>query len=106
MKFAGILAVAAVALEGVSAHYIFQQVKAGSGSYGAIWQNIRAHTNMNSPVTSLTSNDLRCNVGAKAGSTLSVKAGETVSFKLDTVRGTPVMMSLSVPIVFCCPSLF
>ncbi|KAJ1324007.1 lytic cellulose monooxygenase (C1-hydroxylating) [Microdochium nivale] len=84
MKFAGILAVAAVALEGVSAHYIFQQVKAGSGSYGAIWQNIRAHTNMNSPVTSLTSNDLRCNVGAKAGSTLSVKAGETVSFKLDT----------------------
>lgn len=83
MKVTGILAVAAVAFESVSAHYIFQQLKVGSTQYST-WQNIRQHTNGNSPVIDLASNDLRCNVGAKASTTAPVKAGDTVTFKLDT----------------------
>ncbi|KAH7018005.1 glycoside hydrolase family 61 protein [Microdochium trichocladiopsis] len=83
MKVAGILAVAAVALEGVSAHYIFQQLKVANTQF-SLWQNIRQHTNGNSPVTDLASNDLRCNVGAKAGTTASVKAGDSFTFTLDT----------------------
>jgi len=78
---------AAVALGAtdVSAHYIFQQLSVG-GTKNAVWQYIREHTNFNSPVTELSSNDLRCNVGAdgKKTQTLSVKAGDSFTFSLDT----------------------
>ncbi|KAK3330733.1 glycosyl hydrolase family 61-domain-containing protein [Apodospora peruviana] len=74
-----------LAISNVSAHYIFQQLSVGS-TKNPVWKYIRQHTNYNSPVTDLTSNDLRCNVGA-AGSgteTVSVKAGEQFTFTLDT----------------------
>jgi len=38
MKVAGILAAAVMAFEGVSGHYIFQQLKVGSTQYST-WQN-------------------------------------------------------------------
>lgn len=41
MKVTGILAVAAMALEGVSGHYIFQQLKVGSTQYST-WQNSKS----------------------------------------------------------------
>lgn len=53
---------------------------------GAAYQNVRQNTNYNSPVTDLTSNDLRCNVGGATGgstSTISVAAGSTHTFKSD-----------------------
>lgn len=52
----------------------------------AQYQYIRENTNYNSPVTDLTSDDLRCNVGANGSSTdtISVAAGSTVTFTLDT----------------------
>jgi hypothetical protein len=53
---------------------------------GGAYQNIRRNTNNNSPVTSLSSNDLRCNVGGASGgstTTVSVAAGSTVSFTAD-----------------------
>ena len=38
MKVAGVLAAAVMAFEGVSGHYIFQQLKVGSTQYST-WQN-------------------------------------------------------------------
>jgi hypothetical protein len=65
---------------------IFQYLTA-NGQKGAKYQNVRTNTNNNSPVTSLSSNDLRCNVGASSGggstTTVSVAAGASVSFTAD-----------------------
>ncbi|KAK3350203.1 glycosyl hydrolase family 61-domain-containing protein [Lasiosphaeria hispida] len=78
--------IAALALGSeVSAHYIFQSFAVGSAK-GAAYDHIRKNSNYNSPVTSLTSNDLRCNVGGASGagtSTLDVKAGDAFTFTSD-----------------------
>ncbi|KAH6683139.1 glycoside hydrolase family 61 protein [Halenospora varia] len=86
MKFtsyaAGLLAVASQ----VSGHYIFQQLTA-NGVKNAAYVYVRKNTNYNSPVTDLASKDLRCNVGGESGvntSTVSVAAGSSVTFSLDT----------------------
>jgi hypothetical protein len=64
---------------------IFWELTA-NGQKGSQYQNIRRNTNMNSPVESLSSNDLRCNVGGGSGSstsTVSVSAGSSVTFHSD-----------------------
>ncbi|KAF2640208.1 hypothetical protein P280DRAFT_428039, partial [Massarina eburnea CBS 473.64] len=81
---AAVLLVATLA-EVAQGHYIFQYLTA-NGAKGGKYQNVRTNTNNNSPVTSLSSNDLRCNVGAGTGgstSTVSVAAGSSVSFTAD-----------------------
>jgi plastocyanin len=52
---------------------------------GAEYQWIRKNTNYNSPVTDVTSTDIRCNVGANGTGTdiVTVSAGSTVKFTLD-----------------------
>ncbi|KAI1194140.1 endoglucanase II [Nemania serpens] len=84
-SFAGVAALVALAANTVSGHYIFQQFTASSTKYG-VYQYIRKNTNQNSPVTELTSNDLRCNVGGASGSsteTIALTAGQSFSFTLD-----------------------
>ncbi|TGJ81557.1 hypothetical protein E0Z10_g7198 [Xylaria hypoxylon] len=102
-NFVSLAAVSALAANTVSAHYIFQEFTAGSTKFD-LFQYIRKNSNYNSPVTGnyhatpthdnkfiditvdLTSNDLRCNVGATGTGTetIDVTAGETFSFTLDT----------------------
>ncbi|KAH9890765.1 glycoside hydrolase family 61 protein [Xylariomycetidae sp. FL2044] len=84
-SFSSLITAAALAANGVSAHYVFQQLTTGSTQYG-VFENIRENTNGNSPVTDLASNDLRCNVGANGTdtSTVAVTAGESFTFTLDT----------------------
>ena len=79
------LAALSLAVSEVSAHYIFQQLSIGSTKY-PVFEYIRQNSNYNSPVTDLTSDDLRCNVGASGASTdtVSVKAGDQFTFTLDT----------------------
>jgi hypothetical protein len=63
---------------------MFQYLTA-NGVKGSQYQNIRPVPN-NSPVTSLSDNSLRCNVGGGSGgstTTVSVAAGSTVSFTAD-----------------------
>lgn len=70
----------------VSAHYIFDQLSIGSTQY-PVYQYIRKNTNYNSPVTDLTSDDLRCNVGGENGTdtqTVAVMAGDQFTFTLNT----------------------
>ncbi|KAI8948135.1 endoglucanase II [Xylaria longipes] len=83
-SFASLAAVSALAVNTVSAHYIFQQLTAGTTKFDT-FQYIRKNSNYNSPVTDLTSNDLRCNVGASGSGTETIEmtAGETFSFTLD-----------------------
>ncbi|KAJ4002543.1 hypothetical protein NW752_012464 [Fusarium irregulare] len=85
MKIAASLAAAVALVQSASAHYIFQQLSVGSTKY-PVFQYIRQNSNYNSPVTDLASNDLRCNVGASGSNTqtVAVKAGESITFTLDT----------------------
>ncbi|KAK4236415.1 glycoside hydrolase [Achaetomium macrosporum] len=83
----GLLGAAALSLAvgEASAHYIFQQLTTG-GIKHDVFQYIRKNSNYNSPVTDLSSNDLRCNVGATGAGTdtVTVKAGDSFTFTLDT----------------------
>jgi len=68
-----------------SAHYIFERFTHGGTEY-PVYQYIRQNSNYNSPVTDLTSNDLRCNVGGEEGNsteTITVAAGDAFSFTSD-----------------------
>ncbi|RYO85196.1 hypothetical protein DL766_001884 [Monosporascus sp. MC13-8B] len=77
--------VATLAAQGVSGHYIFQSLAAGSAK-GTPYEYVRQNTNHNSPVTDLSSPDLRCNVGGATGGgtkTLTLNAGDAFTFTLD-----------------------
>jgi hypothetical protein len=58
-----------------------------NGATGAEYASIRLNTNANSPVTDVTSTDMRCNVGGLASgpttSTTTVAAGSTIGFESD-----------------------
>lgn len=85
MKACTVIAALALGVSEVSGHYIFQQLAVGSKKF-AVYENIRKNTNYNSPVTSLTSNDLRCNVGGNTGAstlTAPIKAGDAFTFTSD-----------------------
>jgi len=66
-------------------HYIFEKFTGPDGTQYPTYQYIRENTNDNSPVTDLTSVDLRCNVGATGSGTetITVAAGDTVAFTSD-----------------------
>lgn len=85
MKCFSAITVLALAANTVSAHYIAQYLSVGSTKY-AKYQHIRQNTNDNSPVTSLSDTNLRCNVGgARGGSTTTVDiaAGSAFTFTYD-----------------------
>jgi hypothetical protein len=85
MKLTALLAALALGVADVSGHYIFQQLSVGSKKFD-VYENIRKNTNYNSPVTSLSSNDLRCNVGGSSGASttvVSVAAGDSFTFTTD-----------------------
>ncbi|KAH8669720.1 glycosyl hydrolase family 61-domain-containing protein [Tricladium varicosporioides] len=84
-SFVSVLFGAAALASQASAHYIFQQFTYG-GTKFPVYQYIRQNTNMNSPVTDLTSTDLRCNVGGLTGGstqTITVKAGDSFTITSD-----------------------
>jgi hypothetical protein len=87
MKTFAFLAAVSALTSQVSAHYIFQQITYGGTKY-PVYQYIRKNTNYNSPITDVTSNDLRCNEGGApgtaAGGTLSVTAGSSFTITADT----------------------
>ncbi|KAG9075923.1 hypothetical protein FS749_012350 [Ceratobasidium sp. UAMH 11750] len=83
MKLTTALAIA-LSANGVFGHYIFNKLIV-NGVTGAAFANIRPVPN-NSPVTSVTVNDIRCNVGGTSGgstTTATTSAGSTVGFVLD-----------------------
>jgi len=67
------------------AHYIFERFTYGGTEY-PVYQYIRPNTNYNSPITDLTSDDLRCNQGGETGNgteTITVTAGSEFTFTTD-----------------------
>lgn len=80
-----LVAALSLAVTEVSGHYIFQQFSIGSKKF-AVYEHLRKNNNHNSPVTSLSSNDLRCNVGGASGAstvTAPITAGESFTFSTD-----------------------
>lgn len=69
------------------AHYRWTKLVANGGAVGSDYQYVRLNTNYNSPVTDVTSNDIRCNTGsqpnAASTSTYTVAAGSTIGLGLD-----------------------
>jgi hypothetical protein len=106
MKSTLSLAALSVAIGNVSAHYIFQQLSVGSTQY-PVFQYIRQNSNYNSPVTDLTSDDLRCNVGASGASTetVTVAAGSQLTFTLDTpvYHQGPISVYAALPLAHPSP---
>lgn len=83
--FCTVLAALSLGAAEVSGHYIFQQFSVGSKKF-AVYEHLRKNTNMNSPVTSLSSNDLRCNAGGNSGAntvTVPIAAGDPFTFITD-----------------------
>ena len=68
------------------AHYRWTKLVANGVSTGE-YQYVRLNTNYNSPVTDVTSNDIRCNTGTQPNaaktSTYTVAAGSTIGLGLD-----------------------
>jgi hypothetical protein len=82
----GFLGAAALSLavSEASAHYIFQQLT-WAGTQYPVYQYIRKNSNFNQPVTDLADPNLRCNVWDNSTTdTLTVKAGDSFTFTLDT----------------------
>jgi len=80
MKFIAALTLAAAAIPQVLGHYRFLNFD-GTGDYDYIrsWQNI----NSNGPVTTVSTSDIRCNLGAASTTSLGTKtvnAGDTAKF--------------------------
>ncbi|KAF1987951.1 lytic polysaccharide monooxygenase [Aulographum hederae CBS 113979] len=77
------LSLIALAADLASAHYIFNSISV-DGQKGGPGNGVRMGTSHNSPVTDLTSPELRCNIGAQnAATVVPVKAGSDITFGLD-----------------------
>ena len=85
-SFATIMAAAALA-QTAMAHYRFNQLIVGS-EVTKEYEYVRQNSNMNSPVTDVTSKDLICNAGGldtgAQTKTYKVAPGDTVGFAVDT----------------------
>ena len=83
MKSFTIAALAALWAQKAAAHATFQQLWVDGTDYGS--QCVRL-PGSNSPVTSVASNDIRCNAGAsRASGKCPVKAGSTVTVEMHQV---------------------
>jgi len=83
---AALISLALALVPSVSAHYRWTSLVTGS-TVTTAYQYVRQNTNYNSPVTDVTSTDLRCNVGgldsAATTQTAIVTAGSVVGMALD-----------------------
>ncbi|KAG8812492.1 hypothetical protein FRC20_003958 [Serendipita sp. 405] len=89
----GLASLVLALLPQVTAHYRWVSLING-GVTTTAFQYVRQSTNWNSPVTDVTSNDLRCNVGATTASTANVTAGSTVGFALDQAIFHPGVLNV------------
>ncbi|KAG8841594.1 hypothetical protein FRC20_004939 [Serendipita sp. 405] len=89
----GLASLVLALLPQASAHYRFISLIYG-GVTTTAFQYVRQSTNWNSPVTDVTSNDLRCNVGATTALTANVTAGSTVGFALDQAIYHPGVLNV------------
>ncbi|QRW21298.1 glycoside hydrolase family 61 protein [Rhizoctonia solani] len=79
-----LVALAAAAIQPALAHYRFTKLIDAAGTVTGEYVYVRANTNINSPLTDVSSTDIRCNAGGLASgsktSTATVPAGSTVGF--------------------------
>lgn len=96
------LVAAAALLPAASAHYIFGNLIVGN-NYTGTYEYVRKNSNINSPLTDVTSTDMRCNTGAQASAAstgiYTVAAGSTVgmgvSYGGSVIHPGPLQVYLS-----------
>ncbi|KIO21664.1 hypothetical protein M407DRAFT_27348 [Tulasnella calospora MUT 4182] len=82
--FAAALGLAATLVPQVTAHYRWTSLIV-NGTTTSAYQYVKPNTNINSPVTVVSSNDMTCNAGASAAPGIAwAKAGSVIGFALDT----------------------
>ncbi|KAG8914162.1 hypothetical protein FRC01_004194 [Tulasnella sp. 417] len=87
--FAAALGFAAVLVPQVAAHYRWTSLIV-NGTTTAQYQYVRPYTNMNSPVTDVSSSAFTCNLGSSpAPGIASVKSGTEIGFASDIPIGHP-----------------
>ncbi|KAL1608076.1 hypothetical protein SLS60_003015 [Paraconiothyrium brasiliense] len=91
MRSTLLLAVCAT-LPSALAHWNYDRLIHKGAIVGDYYTYIRRTTNANSPITDVTSTDMRCNSGGASGastSTYTVAAGDEIGFMIDTNFGHP-----------------
>lgn len=84
MKSFTVAALAALWAQNVAAHATFQQLWVDGADYGSKCARLPGS---NSPVTDVTSKDMRCNASpSSASGKCPVKAGSTVTVEMHQVR--------------------
>lgn len=82
--FAAALGLAAALVPQVAAHYRWTSLIV-NGTTTTAYQYVKPNTNINSPVTVVSSSDMTCNAGASSAPGIAwVQAGTSVGFALDT----------------------
>ncbi|CEL58831.1 putative endo-beta-1,4-glucanase D OS=Aspergillus niger (strain CBS 513,88 / FGSC A1513) GN=eglD PE=3 SV=1 [Rhizoctonia solani AG-1 IB] len=93
-----LVALAAAAVQPALAHYRFPKLIDSSGAVTGEYVYVRSNTNINSPLTDVTSTDIRCNAGGlTSGSKTSISnvaAGSTVGFQADIPLTHPGPLSV------------
>jgi len=83
MKSFTVAALTALWAQNVAAHATFQQLWVDGVDFGSQCARL---PNSNNPISSVTSNDIRCNVyGTRPGVKCPVKAGSTVTVEMHQV---------------------
>jgi hypothetical protein len=100
MKVLSLAAAAAILAHQAAAHYIWTDLTIGGTKGTGAAGGIRPNTNYNSPITDLSSNNLRCNEGGLSGSGVAVRtiqAGSQFTFHSDVAvyHQGPVTVYLS-----------
>ncbi|KAG8896805.1 hypothetical protein FRC00_005240 [Tulasnella sp. 408] len=92
--FAAALGLAAVLVPQVAAHYRFTALIV-NGTTTADYQYVKPYTNMNSPVTDVSSTGFTCNIGASSAPGIAwVKSGTQIGFKTDIPIGHPGVINV------------
>ncbi|KAI0179488.1 glycoside hydrolase [Hypoxylon sp. FL1284] len=71
------------------AHWTYSQLIVNDEVVGEPWQYIRPHDNGNAPLTDPNATEFRCNAGAQASQTYTVRAGDELGFSVNDHFGHP-----------------
>ncbi|KAF2789300.1 lytic polysaccharide monooxygenase, partial [Melanomma pulvis-pyrius CBS 109.77] len=86
------LLTASARLPSTLAHWNYDRLIHNGKIVGDYYSYIRQTTNANSPITDITSLDMRCNAGGASGKktqTYTIKAGDEIGFTVNNVFGHP-----------------
>ncbi|KAG8894756.1 hypothetical protein FRC01_012775, partial [Tulasnella sp. 417] len=92
--FTAALGLAAILVPQVAAHYRFTSLIVNGTTTGE-YQYVKPYTNINSPVTDVSSTGFTCNIGASSAPGIAwAKAGSSIGFKTDIPISHPGVINV------------